>query len=108
MAKAVLSRIQSVLHWLDPYAEPIAPLNIRGKTKITTSVGGLAGIFVSGLLLWFLQTRLDKLTSRNDSNMSEVTQGLDLLAEDTPSFHSSEMSYSVGVGIYSQQDELLC
>jgi hypothetical protein len=72
------------------YGEPIAPLNIKGKTKLTTTFGGIVGIAITGLIFWFLQSRLTKMVTLDDAVMTEVTQGIDLLAENTPELQLSD------------------
>ena len=81
-----MRKVIKILKYFDLYGESISPLNIRGATKITTTVGGVVGLAVYGLMFWFFQTRLDKMIYRKDPIMSEVTQGLDLIGTDTPQF----------------------
>lgn len=63
---------------------------------------------IISLILWFLETRLTKLVTRDDAIVSEVNQGLDLLAADSPEFKFSENSYIVGAGIYATKDIRKC
>lgn len=60
-------------------------------------------MLVYGLIIWFFQTRLSKLTGHKDAIMGEVTQGLDLLSDDTPLLHASENNFKVGVSLYAQR-----
>jgi hypothetical protein len=60
------------VHSFDFYGEQVAPINMGGKSKYTTCCGGLVGLIVSGLLLWFMQTRGDKLINKKDANMYQV------------------------------------
>ena len=103
-----MNRVKEVLKWFDLYGESISPLNIKGATKITTVFGGLVGMTVYGLLIWFFQTRLDKMVYKKDPIMQEVTQGLDLIGTDSPQFKFGEYSYSLGVGIYATKQVTTC
>jgi CBS-domain-containing membrane protein len=68
-----MNLVRGVVHWFDLFGEPIAPLNIKGQTKLTTIFGGVVGMLVTGLILWFLETRLVKMVTLDDAIMAEVT-----------------------------------
>ena len=61
-----MDKIRAFIQWFDIYAKPVALLNIRGQTKFTTTFGGVVGMVITGLMLWFLQTRLEKLSNKDD------------------------------------------
>ena len=103
-----MGKLKAFLHYFDIYGEPIAPLNINGHTKVTTSLGGISGLAIAGLMIWFLQTRLDKLFGRKDAIMTEVTQGLDLMSLTSPAFDFQSNSYRIGIGIYGTKKGLTC
>jgi hypothetical protein len=63
---SVLLLSRKVLHSFDWWGQPVAPLNMRGKTVFTTSVGGIAGVLISVLILWFSQTKIMKMINLND------------------------------------------
>ena len=65
-------------------------------------------MFILGLMLWFLQTRLVQLVTKDDAVLSEVNQGLNLLAADSPEFKFSENSFIVGAGIYAIKNNEVC
>jgi hypothetical protein len=68
-----MNTLKAILQWFDIYGQPIAPLNMKGLTKFTTTLGGVVGMAVIALSLWFLQTRLNKMINLDDAIMSEVT-----------------------------------
>ena len=78
--------MKSVLHSFDLYGESVAPLNIKGETKIHTSCGGIVGLMFPVLLLWFFGLKLKKMVDRTDPNLYQTSEGLNLMAPDTPSF----------------------
>jgi hypothetical protein len=62
----ILRVLKGVLHALDVWGEPVAPLNMKGQTVYTTSAGGLVGMVIAALLVWFTQTKIMKMVNRND------------------------------------------
>lgn len=49
-----MEKVRALIHWFDLYGKPIMPLNIKGHSTFTTTVGGLTGILVAGLMIQFL------------------------------------------------------
>ena len=94
------SYLRKTLYKFDLYGEPVAPLNIKGKTTIHTSCGGTVGLMFTVLVLWFFGLNLRKLINKTDPNLYQTSEGLDLMAPDTPAFTLSLYNYSIGLGVY--------
>ena len=103
-----MNKVRAFIQNFDLYGQPVALLNIRGITKFTTTCGGLVGMVIIGLILWFFETRLTKLVTKDDAVLSEVNQGLNLLAADSPEFKFSENSFIVGAGIFAIKNNEVC
>ena len=47
----------------------------------------MCGMTVFALITWFLVIRVQKLVKRDGPILTEFTQGINLMAKDTPSFN---------------------
>ncbi len=79
--------IESFLHNFDVFSKPVARLNMSGRTEQKTKLGGICGMTVFALITWFLVIRVQKLVKRDGPILTEFTQGINLMAKDTPSFN---------------------
>ena len=61
--------IRNGIQKFDLYGQPVAPLNIKGETKVHTTCGGLVGMLFTVLLLWFFGLKLRKMVQRTDPNL---------------------------------------
>jgi hypothetical protein len=63
-----MQAVTKILKAFDLYGEEIAPISMRGESKHTSACGGLVGMLIYGLILWFLYGRLNKLIQKDDAN----------------------------------------
>lgn len=68
----------------DLYTEPVAQLNIKGKAYKTSLVGSVAGFILAGLIVWFMYLRSIILAYRLKPFRFEITEDVDLMADNTP------------------------
>ena len=101
----IRKKIDGFLHSFDKFGEPVANLNMKGKTHYKTRLGGLCGLTVFGLIAWFIVVRGQKMINRIEPVIHEVTQGMNLMAKDTPQFQLSEQSFNFGFGFYGRYTE---
>ena len=95
-----ISRLsKKVLHSFDWWGEPVAPLNLRGQTVYTTSCGGLTGLVIAVLILWFTQIKFQKLFNRDEPYLTQIQQPLDLVAPDTPAYNFAENHFALGISV---------
>ena len=52
--------LTKLMHRFDFSAEPIS-ININGRERKTSLLGGIVGLLIYTILLWFTITRADKL-----------------------------------------------
>ena len=62
---SVAECIRKVVQVFDVWGEPVAPLNMQGKTKYTTTFGGLNGMFFAGIVISFTYVRIMMLIDRS-------------------------------------------
>lgn len=74
---------------------------MKGTQTFTTNLGGLLGIFFYVFIAVFLQFRVQKLTTRDNPDIYEVSQGLNLM-EDKEIIKFDEQSFTIGFGLYTQ------
>lgn len=80
----MIKQIDGFLHIFDKFGEPVAELNMDGITRYKTRVGGVCGLAIYCLMTWFIIIRSKQMTSRSNPTLSEVTQGINLMADDSP------------------------
>jgi hypothetical protein len=66
MLKKISKKLTPVLHAFDKFGEPVAPLNIKGQSTYKTHFGGLVGLLIYTLMIWYMISRLTKLDNRED------------------------------------------
>jgi hypothetical protein len=59
-------------------------------------------------MTWFLIAQVIKMNAKGDTDMFEVSQGLDLLKENAPSYNFAEHKFKVGVSAYGTKEEEVC
>ena len=96
----MIRKINSVVHKFDRFSEPVANINMNGKSRYTTRVGGCFGLLIYSLLVWFVIVRIEKMMERREPVMYEVTQGMNLMAANSPSYNMQELNFNFGFGIY--------
>lgn len=92
----------------DYYREPVAQLNMQGKSEKTTTFGGFVGLLLTGLILWFLYLRSVILVQKRHPIKYEITEGIDLMSENTPIVNFEGHMYSVGIGMYGVNYAKVC
>ena len=95
-----IRRLDAVVHSLDKFGEPVANLNMKGKSRYTTRLGGLCGITIYSLMAWFVVVRYQKMMNRIEPVIYEVTQGMNLMADDSPTYDLKEQNFKFGLGFY--------
>lgn len=73
----------------DLFSEPVAQLNIGGRTTISTTLGGIISLGIWAIILAFTFVRSQKLIDRNDPFISQVDEALDI---DNPPISDLEQS----------------
>ena len=101
----IRKKIDGFLHSFDKFAEPVANLNMNGKSHYKTRLGGFCGLTVFGLIASFIVVRGQKMINRVEPIIYEVTQGMNLMSKDTPQFQLSEQSFNFGIGAYGKIHE---
>ena len=91
--------LEGLLHIFDVFSRPVARLNMAGKTEEKTKVGGMCGMTVFALITWFLVVRIKKLVNRDGPILTEFTQGINLMAKETPSFNFEKHKFQLGFSI---------
>ena len=81
---------RSVLHSFDWWGEPVAPLNMRGQTVFTTSFGGVMGLVITVLMMWFTQTKVKRMINNDDPYLGQIDQPFDLMDPNTPEYGLAE------------------
>jgi hypothetical protein len=104
----IVNKLKNALHHVDMYGEPVAPLNINGKTKISTSFGGIVSLLITALVLWFFGLKVKRMVDQSDPALYQTSEGLDLMAPDTPTFLISEYNYSIGIAFYGSTLYSIC
>jgi hypothetical protein len=59
-------------------------------------------------MTWFLIAQVIKMNAKGDTDMYEVSQGLDLLKENAPSYNFAEHKFKIGVSAYGTKEETVC
>ena len=95
-----IRRLDVVVHSFDKFGEPVANLNMKGKSRYTTRLGGLCGITIYSLMAWFVVVRYQKMMNRIEPVIYEVTQGMNLMADDSPTYDLKEQNFNFGLGFY--------
>ena len=100
----MIRKINSVVHKVDRFSEPVANINMNGRSRYTTRVGGCFGLLIYSLLVWFVIVRIEKMMERREPVMYEVTQGMDLMAAGSPTYNLQELNFNFGFGIYGTKE----
>lgn len=95
----MIKQIDGFLHIFDKFGEPVAELNMGGITRYKTRLGGVCGLAIYCLLTWFIVIRCKQMTNRSNPTLSEVTQGINLMADDSPVFNFASNNFYLGVNI---------
>jgi hypothetical protein len=66
---------------------------------VKTSFGGTVSLMIKVVIFAFSIMRLIKMSRRDDPFVSEIKEGLDLLAEDAPKFEMENKDYTVGINL---------
>lgn len=53
----MIRQIDALVHYFDKFAEPVANVNMGGRTHFATRLGGLCGMTIYSLMLWFIVIR---------------------------------------------------
>jgi hypothetical protein len=91
----MLTVIAKAVKAFDVWGEPVAPLNMAGKSVYRTTFGGLVGIMVAGVISSFTYTRYNMLVERKDPKVSQVATGLDLMSPDAQSYSFIENNMTI-------------
>ena len=62
---------QSVLEEIDAFSEPIPFFNIRGKTSISTQVGGLLTILIAFVIAMYAIIKGEHMLSKYNPNIND-------------------------------------
>ena len=101
----ILYLVSQQLQKFDFWGERVH-LNINGKAINRTNLGGVVGILLLVVNCIFVSYLLDKMINREDPNIYEVEQGMNLMDEDTPVFNFGEYDFNVGVAAYYREDNI--
>ena len=69
----MIRSIDAVVHSFDKFSEPVANINMNGKTRYTTRLGGLCGLTVYSLMAWFIVVRYQKMMNLIEPVIYQVT-----------------------------------
>ena len=69
----MLRKIDSTLKSFDKFGEPIAQLNMAGMTQFKTRLGGICGLAIYSLMVWFSVLRVKRMYNLTSPALSEVT-----------------------------------
>jgi hypothetical protein len=89
----MIKQIDGFLHIFDKFGEPVAELNMGGITRYKTRLGGVCGLAIYCLMTWFIVIRCKQMTNRSNPTLSEVTQGINLMADDSPVFNFASNNF---------------
>ena len=92
----------------DLFTEPVAQLNMRGRTQKTSVVGSVTGFALAGLILWFMYLRSVIMVNRLKPFRFEISEDIDLMADETPIVNLKDYQFSVGIGMYGLNYEEYC
>jgi len=65
----VLTSMFALIRYFDVWAEPIAPITLRGQSALRSKVGGCFGFLLSVFILTFTIGRFKKMFARGDPNV---------------------------------------
>jgi Mg2+/citrate symporter len=99
--KLKMNTIKTFLYKFDIYGRAVASLNVNGKTTHHTLIGGVMGLLVAILVTVFLGQRSQKMVHKRDPSREQVTQGLNLMAKDSPKVKFNDYQYNVGIGAFA-------
>ena len=87
--------MSGLLRQSDRFSESIT-LNHQGSSKFQTKCGGFVSLAIFATIAAFTAARFTKMIELSEPSLYEVTQGLDLLADDSPEYKLSENSLTLG------------
>ena len=88
-----------ILKSFDKFGTPVAQLNMAGTTEYRTRLGGACGLVIYCLMLWFSVLRIKRMINKDSPILTEVTQKVDLLADDTPILNLAQSKFEFGYNI---------
>ena len=68
----MIRKLDAFVHKFDKFGRPVANLNIGGRSEYNTRVGGLCGLFIYGLIIWFTVVRTIKMVNKKDPTIYQV------------------------------------
>lgn len=98
----MIRQFDAFVHLFDKFGEPVANLNMAGKTQFRTRLGGLCGMAVYGLMTWFIFVRMKKMLNRENPTIYEVTQAMDVGAE-SESYNFKENNFHFGYQVMGEK-----
>jgi hypothetical protein len=104
--KAVSGMFRSFLHKFDKFAEPVAKINMNGQTEAKSKVGGMCGLAVFIVMIWFVVIEFEEMITRAEPTIYQVTSAINLMADDTPAFNLAENNFTVGYGAHGWNGSL--
>ena len=93
-----MNTLKTILYKFDFYGQAVASLNVNGQSTHHTMIGGSVGLIVWVLVSVFLGQRSEQMVNRKNTAREEVTQSIDLMANDSPRVNLKDYQYSVGLG----------
>lgn len=94
----MIKGITSTILRFDAFGETVSPLNIKGHKKQKTTCGGLTGIFVFVIMVWFTATQFVSLVLKLDPELYQVQQGMDISEGGDKTFRMKENLFTFGIG----------
>ena len=95
-----MNRLIAFFYKFDLFGQTVASLNVKGQTMHYSAIGSFVSLIITGLLAYFLVLRTEKLYEKLDSEKYEVTQGFNLMTNDTENVNLRDYNYNVGLGAY--------
>ena len=100
----MIKQVDGFLYMFDKFGEPVAQLNMAGITHYKTRLGGMCGLMIYCLMTWFIVIRFKQMTNRSNPTLSEVTQGINLMADDSPASNFAVNKFQFGVNIIGKKE----
>ena len=92
----MIRQMDAFVHRFDKFGQPVASLNIGGRSEYNTRVGGCCGLLIYGLITWFTIVQTIKMVDKKDPTIYQVEQGFDLMANNTPVFNLNDEKFQIG------------
>jgi len=91
--------MDTILKSFDKFGIPVAQLNMAGATEYRTRLGGVCGFTIYCLVLWFSVLRIKRMINKESPILTEISQPVNLLAEDTPKLNLAQNKFEFGYNI---------